>query len=87
MRNVFEAVKDATTGAWDATKGMVAKAGAAGGAMLASGAAFAGGGGSDPAGAITSELSGLADSVGGIIVLLAAALAIIILWGYVKKSR
>lgn len=55
---------------------------------MVSGQAFAGGGGgSDPAGAITSELSGLADSVGSIIVLLAAALAIIILWGYVKKSR
>ena len=86
MRKVFEAVKDTATGAWDASKGMLAKAGAAGSAMLASGAAFAGGG-SDPAGAITAELSGLADSVGGIIVLLAAALAIIILWGYVKKSR
>lgn len=41
---------------------------------------------SDPAAAITSELSGLATSVGGIIVLLAAALAVIILWRYVKKA-
>lgn len=53
---------------------------------MVSGHAVAGGG-SDPAGAITAELSGLSDSVGGIIVLLAAALAILILWSYVKKSR
>lgn len=87
MRNVFEAVKDRATGAWDACKSVAAKVGAAGTAMVASGAAFASGGGSDPAGAITAELAGLADSVGGIIVLLAAALAVIILWSYVKKSR
>lgn len=68
-------------------RNVAGKASAVGTGLMASGMAFAGGGGSDPAGAITAELSGLADSVGGIIVLLAAALAIIILWGYVKKSR
>lgn len=81
-------MKSRAASVWGSAKNFGSKATLGLTGLVASGAAFAGGGGgSDPAGAITSQLSGLADSVGGIIVLLAAALAVLILWSYVKKSR
>lgn len=39
-----------------------------------------------PAAAISAELSSLAGDLGGIIALLAAGLAVIIVWAYVKRG-
>lgn len=41
----------------------------------------------DPAAAITSDLSTLKPSVGGIIVILAGVLGLLLLWGYIKRTR
>lgn len=82
-RSKFRDLADKAT---NMTRNAAGKVAAVATGMTASGMALASGG-SDPAGAITAQLAGLADSVGGIVVLLAAALAILILWSYVKKSR
>lgn len=78
-------LRDLADKATNMTRNAAGKVAAVGAGLTASGMAAASG--SDPAGAITAQLATLKDSVGGIIVLLAAALAVIILWSYVKKSR
>ncbi len=61
-----------------------AKAVAGATAMVASGAAFAGGG---PAEAITSEITSGKASVNGILVLLASVLGLFLLWSMIKRAK
>ena len=58
---------------------------AAVGVALTPGLAFASG--ADPAAAITTELSGIKTSVGGILVVLAAVVGLMLLWSYIKRAK
>lgn len=55
------------------------------GVALTPGMAFATG--TDPAAAITTELSGIKTSVGGILVVLAAVVGLMLLWSYIKRAK
>lgn len=41
----------------------------------------------DPAGAITAELSGIKTTVSGILVVLAAVVGLMLLWSYIKRAK
>ncbi|KAB8191351.1 hypothetical protein FKV24_008050 [Lysobacter maris] len=43
--------------------------------------------GTDPAAAITAELSGIKDNVGGILVVLASVVGLMLLWAYIKRAK
>lgn len=66
-------------------RNLVGKASAAGTALMASGAAFAGG--SSPGSAIAGELSGGKADVMLVVGAAAIILGALIVWGYVKKAR
>ena len=61
------------------------KIAAGGAAMLAPVAAFAQA--ADPAGAIKTEIAGAKNSVGEILVALAAIIGLLLLWAYIKRAH
>ena len=56
-------------------------------ALMASGAAFASGGGASPGSAIAGELASGKSEVNLVIAAVAVILGVIILWGYIKRAR
>ncbi len=84
MKNLF--TKESRRKALDTVKGLPAKFGAGATALMASGVALAGGGGS-PGSAIAGELSTGKSEIMLIIGAVAILLAVLIVWSYVKRAK
>lgn len=70
----------------DSVKSVAAKVGTGATALVASGAAFASGGGS-PGSAIAGELSGGKADVMLVIAAAAVIIGVLILWSYIKRAK
>jgi hypothetical protein len=86
MKKFLQQTRDAGHKVGQYMKGTVAKVGAAGTALLASGAALASGGGS-PGATIAGELSGGKADMMLVIGATAILLGLLIVWGYTKRAK